>query len=154
VKEWLIVAGITAVLGVAVFLGIRHWGAQQYQAGIAYQVNLDTAENLKKSEAYRAKEAAQAKALANADQKYQQDLAHAKADSDAVIAGLRAGNLRLRKAWACLPRASAPAASSGQPDAGTDDRNESAGRIVRAADDADAQIRGLQAVLNAEREVK
>jgi len=154
VKEWLIVAAGSALVAIAGFFYVLHWGAEQYQAGVAYQVGLDTTDKLKQSEAYRAKEAQQAQALHDADQKYQQDLAHAKAESDAVIAGLRAGNLRLRKAWACLPSSSAPAASTSQPDAATDDRNASAGRIVRAADDADAQIRGLQAVLNAEREVK
>mgnify|MGYP000930139085 CR=1 FL=1 len=38
-----------------------------------------------------------------------------------------------------------------EPDAGTGDREESAGRIVQAADECDAQVKGLQELLRLER---
>lgn len=86
-------------------------------------------------------------------QQYEKDKADAKATSDRVVADLRSGALRLRDRWSTqvLAGQAAAAASAGKPDAAADDRAASAGRIVRAAADADAQIRALQATLTAER---
>lgn len=85
---------------------------------------------------------------------YEQDKINAEAAADRTIADLRAGTLRLRERWhGCEARSmSAPAGSSGEPDASADDRAESAGRIVRAADEADAQIRALQDFIRSERQ--
>ena len=84
---------------------------------------------------------------------YEQDKIHAEADAKRTVADLRAGNLRLRAQWkGCetgLPQADGAA---GQPDAVADDRAESAGRIIRAADEADAQIKGLQDFIRSERQ--
>lgn len=86
--------------------------------------------------------------------KYEQDKINAEADAKRIVADLRAGNLRLRQQWeGCKAGGvSATAGSPGQPDAAADDRAESAGRIVRAADDADAQIRALQDFIRSERQ--
>ena len=72
-----------------------------------------------------------------------------------IVADLRAGNLVLRERWtSCqtssgLPRSTA---NTGEPDAGTADRDESAGRIVQAAAQCDAQVKGLQNLLRLERQ--
>lgn len=84
---------------------------------------------------------------------YEQEKADAESKGAAVADGLRAGNLRLQQRWAgCEARVSDLADSSGQPDGATDDRADSAGRIVRAAAACDAQVRGLQALVRADRE--
>lgn len=85
---------------------------------------------------------------------YEREKVNAQAAADRTIADLRAGTLRLRERWqGCEARSmSAPAGSSGEPDAAAADRAESAGRIVRAADEADAQIRALQDFIRSERQ--
>lgn len=86
---------------------------------------------------------------------YEKGKADAEANAKRVVADLRAGNLVLRDRWtSCqassgLPR---PAADTGEPDAGTADRDESAGRIVQAAAQCDAQVKGLQNLLRLERQ--
>lgn len=84
---------------------------------------------------------------------YEQEKADAESKGAAVADGLRAGNLRLQQRWAgCEARVPDLAASPGQPDGAADDRADSAGRIVRAAAACDAQVRGLQALVRADRE--
>ena len=93
-------------------------------------------------------------ALATAQNKvsaaYEKGKSDAEAAAKRTVADLRAGNLVLRERWtSCqtssgLPR---PTANTGEPDAGTADRDESAGRIVQAAAQCDAQVRGLQELL-------
>ena len=85
---------------------------------------------------------------------YEKGKKDAEATAKRTVADLRAGNLVLRDRWAScqasadLPRA---AANSSEPDAGAADRAESAGRIVQAAAQCDAQVRGLQELLLLER---
>lgn len=82
-----------------------------------------------------------------------EEMRDAESKGAAVADGLRAGNLRLQQRWAgCEARVSDLAAASGQPDGAADDRADSAGRIVRAAAACDAQVRGLQALVRADRE--
>lgn len=89
--------------------------------------------------------------LARIAAEYEQDKIDAQAAADRVVADLRADNLRLSKRWAGCPAVPQAAATAGQPDAAADDRAESAGRIVRAAAECDAQVRGLQAIVLADR---
>ena len=85
---------------------------------------------------------------------YEKGKSDAEATAKRTVADLRAGNLVLRERWtSCqassgLPR---PATDTSEPDAGTADRDESAGRIVQAAAQCDAQVRGLQELLLLER---
>lgn len=84
---------------------------------------------------------------------YEQEKADAESKGAAVADGLRAGNLRLQQRWAgCEARVSDLSASAGPADDRADDRADSAGRIVRAAAACDAQVRGLQALVRADRE--
>lgn len=80
----------------------------------------------------------------------EQDKADAIAAKDRVIADLRADRLQLRDHWTC-PAVPGPAAGSGQPDAGTALRRASAGAVVQAVAECQAQVRGLQAVIRADR---
>lgn len=95
--------------------------------------------------------------LAHIQQTYEQDKAHAKAQSDATIASLRAGTLRLRHEWNTCTAASAdhlPEAAAGGPGAAgaANLRFEDASALVRAADEADAEIKALQAIVIQDRQ--
>jgi hypothetical protein len=96
---------------------------------------------------------AQVNAFAAIDAKHIEDGKNAKHDQDLLVAGIRDGTVRLRDEWAtCRATVDALAGTGAtRPDAGADDRAASAGRIVRAARDADDTIRRLQDILRAER---
>jgi len=95
-----------------------------------------------------------ATAQAGVSEAYEKGKKDAEATGAAVAADLRAGNLRLQQRWAgCeTQRLSDAAALAGELDAAARDREESAGRIVHAAAQCDAQVRGLQELLILERE--
>ena len=102
--------------------------------------------------AARAEEQARAEAVDRIAGAYEKGKADAQAAAERVAADLRAGNLQLRDRWqGCQARLSGAAIAAGEPDAAARDREESAGRIVRAAAECDAQVRGLQALIRAER---
>lgn len=86
-------------------------------------------------------------AQAGVSDAYEKGKKNAESKSAAVVADLRAGNLRLQQRWAVCAATPAPSES----DAAARDREESAGRIVRAAAECDAQVRGLQDLLLLER---
>jgi len=102
----------------------------------------------------RAIEQAKAKAVAEIAESYERGKADAQATADRVAADLRAGTLRLRREWAgCETRGlSAASAATRELDAAERDREESAGRIVRAAAECDKQVTQLQAIIRADRE--
>lgn len=99
------------------------------------------------------KDAAQAEALRQVGFQYERDKAHALDQKDAVIRDLRAGKLSLRPQWRC-PAASVPNAPGGAGGADADSgiREESAAELVSIAAQCDAQVRGLQAVVTADRQ--
>ncbi len=85
---------------------------------------------------------------------YEKGKADAEANAKRIVADLRAGNLVLRNRWTvCEANLGMPTATPApsEPDAGAGDREESAGRIVQAADQCDAQVKGLQELLRLER---
>ncbi|MDO4709051.1 MAG: endopeptidase [Pseudomonadota bacterium] len=87
-------------------------------------------------------------------QRYETEKQDAEQRAEKLAADLRTGAVRLRERWqGCPASPSVPtvAATTGEPDAGVTDRAESAARIVRAAAECDAQVRGLQAVIRADR---
>jgi len=99
-------------------------------------------------------ERARSAELAAIGARYEQEKQDAQAAADRVIADLRAGNLRLHQRWQdalATSELSATTAAAVIADARAQDRAESAGRIVRAAAECDAQVRGLQAVVRADR---
>lgn len=90
-----------------------------------------------------------AKDMAEAAAKHEQDKRNAKADHDRLVRDLRNGTVRLQDRWAgCVSEAGRTAA---ELDAAKRDREESAARIIAAADQCDAQNRGLQDVIRADR---
>ena len=105
------------------------------------------------SEAARKHEQQDAANSARIAQAYEQGKADAEAAGKRVADDLRSGNLKLRKEWrGCeTDKLSGAVARAAEPDAASADREESAGRIVRAAREADEQIKGLQGILRTER---
>ena len=94
-----------------------------------------------------AKERADAKAANALAARYEKEKIHVKSESDRLAADLRAGNRRLHDRWQAAVHTAAlsqAVASASQPDGRADDRYESAGRIIGAADQCDAQVRALQ----------
>lgn len=87
-------------------------------------------------------------------QAYEKGREDAEVQGKRVADDLRSGALRLQQRWAgCETQLlSTASAAASQPDAAGWDRSESAGRIVRAAKQCDAQVEGLQQLLKTERE--
>lgn len=86
---------------------------------------------------------------------YEKGKADAEANAKRIVADLRAGNLVLHERWTSCQTSSGlsrPATYTSESDAGTADRDESAGRIVQAAAQCDAQVKGLQNLLRLERQ--
>ncbi len=85
---------------------------------------------------------------------YEKGKNDAEAAAKRTIADLRNGTVVMRERWtACKASADLPTAAAGpsEPDATAADREQSAGRIVQAAAQCDAQVRGLQELLRLER---
>ena len=140
------------VLGIVLALGVRT-GRHQVQAKFDKHLAQDAIAAQKASEAARKHEQQDAANNARVAEAYEQGKRDAEAAGNAVAAGLRAGNIELRKRWQGCQANRVPDASTRatEPDAEAADRAESAGRIVRAAREADEQIKGLQDILRAER---
>jgi hypothetical protein len=95
--------------------------------------------------------------------KYEQDKADAQATHDRDVAALHAGTLKLQDRWTC-PGVSGPSIASRERDAAATqalaDRTQAAIEIVSIGYDADkreadldAQVRALQGILQADREL-
>lgn len=144
------------VVALALLLGYAMWAKSHAQAEAEKAVAAqDLAEStLAAVERARKSEQAKAKQLETIAAQYEQDKADAQDKASTVAAGVADGTLQLRMEWAgCrTQRLSDAAASASQSDGGAGDRAASAGRIIRAAAAADAQVRGLQAVVKADRQ--
>ena len=152
-------------LVLAAILGLGGAGAVGYRKGAANaelkaQVAMDAhlAADIREEQAAREEAALRKDKLIEAQNAvsaaYEKGKNDAEAAAKRTIADLRAGNLVLRDRWtACKASLGVPAAppDPSEPDAGTGDREESAGRIVQAAAQCDAQVRGLQELLLLER---
>jgi hypothetical protein len=112
-------------------------------------------------EQYRQQEHDHATALASISSQYQKDLTHVKADKDRVIAGLRAGAVRLfvPAATALSPDGGAASAvtpaSSGRDGAARCELSVAASEflvgLAAEADEVAKQLGACQAVINADR---
>jgi hypothetical protein len=104
----------------------------------------------------KAREIEHAKAAENARiaAQYEKDKADAQAAYDRDVSDLRAGNLKLRHEWATCATDSVSAAgrSAAELDAAAAVRERLAAEIIRLGAEADAQVRGLQRVIEADRE--
>lgn len=150
---------------VAILLvGAGAWyGQTRYNAGQAdVQADWDAAVERGKAELakiereYRAQEHRHAADMARIGREHQEALSDAQRDADKLVADLRAGTVQLQQRWRGCEASRVPGigGTSGEPDAASDDRSESAGRIVRAAAECDFQVRGLQSVILSDREAK
>jgi hypothetical protein len=154
-RYWKPLAVIALLLGVwttAYMRGYRH-GSAVVQEKFNAHLTGDMLAAVKASEAARKHEQQDAANSARIAEAYEKGKRDAETASRAVVAGLRAGTVRLRKQWqGCeADRVSGPSAGPAEPDAAADSRAESVGRITRAVNEAEAQIRGLQDVLRGER---
>ena len=146
---------------IAAILGLGGAGAAGYRKGTidaerAAQIAMDkhlaedrASERAAEQEANRYKDAL-ATAQNAVSAAYEKGKKDAEATAKRTVADLRAGNLVLRNRWtACEANLGVPTATPApsEPDAGTGDREESAGRIVQAADQCDTQVKGLQELL-------
>lgn len=160
---------LSALLVVAaVALAIYAYGQQQFglgeQAERSAWLKRENAEltmaNAKiktLEEEYRKREAQHATDMAAVSTKYQQELAHVKADKDRVIADLRSGALRLRIAVAAArPGGGSAAAATGTAAAGCDGeaRAELSGAaseflvgLANECDEVTHQLAACQAVI-------
>ena len=103
----------------------------------------------------RATEQRHAADLTRIGREHKEAMTDAQAAADRLVADLRAGNVRLQDRWrGCVAASGVPgsAGSAAGSDAGARDREESAGRIVLAARQCDAQVKGLQAVILSDRQ--
>ena len=153
---------------IALVLAAALWGHGYYTARLgglyALQVERTRAEQtiaeMAKAEAdaqAKARRAEQGKATAQAAiaGEYERGKQDAQVAADRVIADLRSGAVQLRNRWqGCLAtdRVSGTAASAAESDAAAADRAASASRIVRAAVEADAQIKALQRIVAEDRQ--
>lgn len=152
-----IVAALLVVAAIAG--GVGYWQGSKHAktaADLAMAEHLATDRKAESDHRDKVRQLEQDLAASQTDvsEAYEKGKKDAEATGAAVTAGLRAGNLRLQQRWAgCeTQRLSDAAAVAGELDAAARDREESAGRIVRAAAQCDAQVRGLQELLILERE--
>jgi len=127
--------------------GDRAEGAESRQAAGA------SAAQVRQAEQVRATERKQAETMATIGAKHEEDRTAAEAVPAAVVAGLRAGNLRLRDDLATChtDRLSQAAAAAGERDARAELRPEVAGSAFGIAAAAEADVRACQAVIAADR---
>lgn len=107
----------------------------------------------KAAQSVRARET-EVRGLLDASNEYrEQGIAHAVESQQELVAGLRAGTVRLQQQWRQCESAATRVPGDAEAEPGADGgaalRAESAGRIARAGDDADIQVRGLQAYARA-----
>ena len=140
--------------------GVQAWrldSAQDELAAFALKAAEDqaalAAAQVVASEAARKQEQDKAQAANEVAAAYERGKDDAKAAGDRVAADLRAGVSRLQDRWRGCEARRVPgtADTSSEPDASAIDRNESAGRIVGAAEQCDAQVIGLQQFILSER---
>jgi Sec-independent protein translocase protein TatA len=148
-----LLAALAVLVVAAGMLAMHFRGALAVSRDLQHQAQSRAAQldaDLKASEKARADEHAKAEQFQAIAQQYEQDKNDAQGRADKLAADLRAERVRLRPEWRCdVPQAPI---RSGKPDAAADDRAASAARVVRAAADADDQIRALQAILKVERQ--
>lgn len=157
-NAWKITAGIAAALAVAALIGLLYFrgisalsdarAAQAEQEADQARQEVVSLKRTLDTERRRADE------MAAIAKDYEEQRDAAAVEHDRIVADLRSGNLRLRKLWqasAATAELSQAVATAAQPDEGAADREQGAADLVRAADECDAQVRGLQQVIEADR---
>lgn len=147
IRYWKPLAVLVLLAGI--FAWGDHKGASRVQARFDKHLLADKAAEAKALAKAREQEQAMAQAQAEIADAYERGKRDAEEAGRRVADDLRSGALRLRRQWqGCV---SDSAASRAELDAIAADRAESAGRIVRAAREADDQIKRLQDFILSER---
>lgn len=147
---------LLGLLSIAYYLGgaSARVDLAQYKAKIMASTAKAADLATKASELARKAEQAKAAEIAAIGEKYEQDKqANDRKQAD-LVASLRSGAERLHQRWqAALATSelSRTVASAAELDAAQRDREGSAVRIIAAADRCDAQVKGLQEVIRADR---
>ena len=149
---WKYIAVIAAVL--AVWGALACWGHTKYTDGVADQkakdkVIFDELARLTSAteEAVARRESQVAGMLESSNKAREEGIAHAVQEQQRIVADVRSGALRLRSQWACNSAANAntkTGATEPSIDGGAELRATGAAALIRAFDDADIQVRGLQ----------
>ena len=154
-RYWPHLLSILLAFGAGAWAGSQLGNARANKAELALShVQRDAAQQVAAEEA-RARQAEHRHAadMARIGQEHQEALRNAQAGYDRTVADLRSGNLRLQERWrSCAANLPGSGGAGQGADAAADDRSESAGRIVRAAAECDAQVIGLQSVIRADRQ--
>ncbi len=129
----------------------REWRDRSADLAQSRQATKQAQAETKAVETARSAEHQQSDTLAKIGETHEQARAAAPAVADAVVADLRAGNLRLRDGWASCEtqRLSDTSAAARERDAAAQRRAEFAGAVVRVGRDADDQLAACQAVIRA-----
>lgn len=151
-KYWRWLALIALIAGV--WASLSYWGHTKYRDGVAYQKAKDKAVFDKLADlTARTKTAVtnretEIKGLLDSSNKAREEgIAHAVEEQQRIVAGVRDGSLRLRREFAgCQAANSVPhdASAGSVSDDAADLRATGAAALIRAFDDADVKIRGLQ----------
>lgn len=157
VMEAVIAVGVAALLIFFGFDNVR-LSVQLAQAVNQYERTLAmvSAQRADFEAQARQREREQHEALAAIRTLFDEELSDAQAKHDAVVAGLAADTVRLRRHWrGCVATAelSATAAAAARADADTELRNADSGALVRAGAECDARIRALQAIVTSQQGV-
>ena len=147
-----------AVITLTVLLAGSFWAGWEWRdrsadiAKLRSELAFATAANDALVETLEA-ERAKAQALADIGAQHEDDRREAETVPAAVVADLRAGNLKLRREWqGCeTKRLSDAATATRERDALSASRDSLAGDLVRVGRDADDQLRACQAVILADR---
>ena len=156
--RWYVIAGLAAVCLLLIAANGYQWqrgrarDAECAARAAAYEGALAQAE-VARLQAVQAAERAAQQSSQEIQDAYQKGLRDAEAAADATVADLRSGTVKLRDEWrGCEARLggamSGVAAAAERAATAERRRQESAGAIVRAADECDAQVTALQARVN------
>ncbi len=148
------VAVVVLVLWSAAMFGAGWaWRGDRAEGTEARQRANTSAAQVQQINQARGTEHQQADTMAAIGAKHEEDRAAAPAVADAVVAGVRDGSLQLRNDLATCRTdvLSQTVAGTIERDANAQLRAEVAADLVRIGRDADDQVRGLQAVIAADR---
>lgn len=150
-KVGAVLALIASLIGFGAWIGSRHGAAEVAALKLqhAQQARHVAELAVKARDAARTQNRLWADAYVSIASKHLQERDDAQRKHDRTVAGLRAGYLQLRDHWqGCgAVTATGDAATGPAADEGSGLRAASAGRIVQAVAECDAQVRGLQATL-------
>lgn len=149
---------IAAAVGFAIWTGLVFWAGSTF-TGRGADLKASKKETAQATAVVdqvnqtRATEHTQAATMATIGAKHEEDRAAAPAVADAVVAGLRTGDIQLRDDLATCNTSLLSQAIAGtiERDASAQLRAEVAADLVRIGRDADDHVRALQAVIDADR---